>query len=318
MYCGKCGSEFKDGSTFCPKCGERVTKDSIPITEDIVTNANDIAYSNMGKSIEKCSAFAPIATILGILLTTLLNGGINTILQAADIVEFEDYYKVIVPIDGLISIIFPLLISFGFYSVFAFGVEQKIKKQFSSVVFIPPFFYLVCKLILNNLQSALSGMQIEIFDEVINFDITNVTITIYVIEFILMIIFAVVSFVCVKGCFKAVTRGGNQFSNNVISTQNQASTQITIPNNINNNQQQFYANPIMNYPINSKSNKTKLSAGLLCFFLGEFGIHRFYVGKVGTGILWLFTAGLFGIGWLIDLIVIICGGFKDSNGMDLS
>ena len=67
-----------------------------------------------------------------------------------------------------------------------------------------------------------------------------------------------------------------------------------------------------------KSQKSKTIAGLLCFFLGELGIHRFYVGKVGTGILWLCTAGLFGIGWLIDLIMIICGKFKDSNGMNLS
>lgn len=67
-----------------------------------------------------------------------------------------------------------------------------------------------------------------------------------------------------------------------------------------------------------KSQKSKTTAGLLCFFLGELGIHRFYVGKVGTGILWLCTAGLFGIGWLIDLIMIICGKFKDSSGMNLS
>lgn len=67
-----------------------------------------------------------------------------------------------------------------------------------------------------------------------------------------------------------------------------------------------------------KSRKSKTTAGLLCFFLGELGIHRFYVGKVGTGILWLCTAGLFGIGWLIDLIMIICGKFKDSSGLNLS
>ncbi len=70
------------------------------------------------------------------------------------------------------------------------------------------------------------------------------------------------------------------------------------------------------YPM--KSDKSKTTAGLLCFFLGELGIHRFYVGKVGTGILWLFTAGLLGFGWLIDFIVIICDGFKDSNGLKLS
>lgn len=60
--------------------------------------------------------------------------------------------------------------------------------------------------------------------------------------------------------------------------------------------------------------KSKVVAALLCFFLGCFGIHRFYVGKVGTGILWFLTAGWFGIGALVDFVVILCGGFRDKNG----
>ncbi len=54
---------------------------------------------------------------------------------------------------------------------------------------------------------------------------------------------------------------------------------------------------------------------LLCFFLGGLGVHRFYVGKVGTGILMLLTLGGLGIWTLIDFIVIACGNFKD--GQDL-
>ena len=53
---------------------------------------------------------------------------------------------------------------------------------------------------------------------------------------------------------------------------------------------------------------------LLCIFLGELGIHRFYVGKIGTGIIYLLTGGLFGIGWVVDLTLIIVGKFKDKEG----
>ena len=49
----------------------------------------------------------------------------------------------------------------------------------------------------------------------------------------------------------------------------------------------------------------KWIAFLLCFFLGYLGFHKFYEGKVGTGILYIFTVGLFGIGWLIDTIAIL-------------
>ncbi len=62
------------------------------------------------------------------------------------------------------------------------------------------------------------------------------------------------------------------------------------------------------------SAKSKGTAAVLCFFFGGLGVHRFYVGKAGTGILWLLTAGLFGIGSLVDFIMILCGSFKDKYG----
>ena len=64
-----------------------------------------------------------------------------------------------------------------------------------------------------------------------------------------------------------------------------------------------------------KSEKPFVPTLLLCLILGGLGIHRFYVGKVGTGILMILTLGGFGIWVLIDLIMIAVGSFKDKNGL---
>jgi len=56
---------------------------------------------------------------------------------------------------------------------------------------------------------------------------------------------------------------------------------------------------------------------LLCLLLGFLGVHRFYVGKTGTGILMLLTLGAFGIWSFIDLIMVIVGAFKDSDGLPI-
>ena len=60
-----------------------------------------------------------------------------------------------------------------------------------------------------------------------------------------------------------------------------------------------------------KSPKSYVATVLLAFFLGNLGIHRFYVGKIGTGILMLITLGGFGIWYIIDFVMIVCSKFKD-------
>lgn len=62
------------------------------------------------------------------------------------------------------------------------------------------------------------------------------------------------------------------------------------------------------------SQKSRLIAAALVLFLGVFGVHRFYVGKIGTGFIQLLTGGGFLVWMAIDLILIVLGEFSDKNG----
>lgn len=69
--------------------------------------------------------------------------------------------------------------------------------------------------------------------------------------------------------------------------------------------------------IAATSSKGFVPTLLLAFFFGFLGVHRFYVGKIGTGILMILTFGGFGIWSLIDFIMIACGKFTDKSGLEI-
>jgi hypothetical protein len=66
------------------------------------------------------------------------------------------------------------------------------------------------------------------------------------------------------------------------------------------------------------TDKRILPAAILCFFLGVFGAHRFYVGKIGSAIAMILTIGGLGIWMLIDFVLIVTGSFKDENGVRIT
>ena len=66
------------------------------------------------------------------------------------------------------------------------------------------------------------------------------------------------------------------------------------------------------------SDKSRGVALALATLLGVFGAHRFYAGKIGTGLLMAGTLGGLGVWYLYDLILVASGGFKDSEGRRIS
>lgn len=113
-----------------------------------------------------------------------------------------------------------------------------------------------------------------------------------------------------SNCGKQIA-DGTKFCPECGTSQNGAAPQQPVINVVNNNTN-TNVNKVYGYV-----HKSKWVAFFLCLFLGYFGAHRFYVGKIGTGIIWLFTFGFFGIGWILDLIFIFVGLFKDKAGQRL-
>ncbi len=65
------------------------------------------------------------------------------------------------------------------------------------------------------------------------------------------------------------------------------------------------------------SDKSRAIALVLGGVLGPFGAHRYYVGKIGTGLLQTITIGGLGFWWLYDMILITFGSFRDCDGRRL-
>ena len=72
--------------------------------------------------------------------------------------------------------------------------------------------------------------------------------------------------------------------------------------------------PAVETKMEETSPKSRLAVTLLALFLGGLGIHRFYLGKIVTGILMLITAGGLGIWALVDFIMAVAGAMKDKEG----
>lgn len=82
-------------------------------------------------------------------------------------------------------------------------------------------------------------------------------------------------------------------------------------------------NPALKQAVEAAAAKKKVSPYdwfttiLLAILVGGFGVHRFYVGKTDTGLIWLLTGGCLGFGVIYDVIMIATGQFTDGNGLPI-
>ena len=111
-------------------------------------------------------------------------------------------------------------------------------------------------------------------------------------------------------------QGYNLNGNNSYNGQN--NNQFGYQNNqFGQNMNQNYQGMPQNYQNMQTSNKSKVLSLLFCMFLGALGIHRFYLGKIGTGIIWFLTGGCFGFGVIVDFIRLCTGSMTDKHGLPL-
>lgn len=82
-------------------------------------------------------------------------------------------------------------------------------------------------------------------------------------------------------------------------------------------QQSQMPKPKRKAPRHRVSKHNKWCIFVLCVILGIFGVHRLYLKKKATGFIYLFTFGLFGVGWVFDLVMIATGNFKDEKGLPI-
>lgn len=91
----------------------------------------------------------------------------------------------------------------------------------------------------------------------------------------------------------------------ILKQETSAQPQIVINNANHNTNNNTNNNNNGVYVVGRRRTKNKWVAFFLCLCLGFLGAHKFYEGKIGIGILYLLTGGLFVIGWIIDIIILL-------------
>lgn len=298
MYCSKCGN-LLDENGACSNCD---------VTSSPVTAANPVSSNrtvSQKTSLAKCAWFAPVAVVVCCVIGFVLDH-----IQGVALSDFSDpfssatesSYHFITAVVMFVRPVMMLLISYLFYLLACSKIDKK-KSVKAVLVFLLPY-------ILYYFASVLSTISNQIFCGLwtepvsLDIDLSYISLVTGVVHIIGVIFASIISyFLCSNYLSKFDI---SEEIKNEKTEDNSVPVNTTYSPQVNNGY-------IQQNVVSQKSVKSRGTAAVLCFFFGALGIHRFYVGKIGTGLLWMFTAGLFGIGAFIDFIIIICGSFKDAD-----
>lgn len=310
MYCSQCGSQLNENG-ICPSCTANVprsTTNSTPLPA--VTSDTSYEFSPV-KPLRSCAWFGPVAVVLsGILNTIVVSGIYNSIsdrfpeIHSFGTIEAALFYFFY----SILSFTCNLPVYYGLSAIALLKQPATFRKASFTSFMIPWATFSVASTICTPFPYVISYIASDgnalTVDAIKAFTFSQAAMTIAT-----GIISAVLSYFLLSKYFGNLQQTLHTAEFEQTKAPAYTSTVST------NAAPQSAATPTY---VRTFSSKSKAAAALLCFFLGFLGVHRFYAGKVGTGILWLLTGGLFGIGSFVDFFVILFGKFKDSENRPIT
>ena len=284
MYCGSCGKEIENSAKFCPACGRQVVRKQVSTISQASATYNAPIW------------ILGIFFLIGLLLAAFIPNYINNIWYST--LSGTEYRVSSFYINALNTAI---LLSFSAMGVAVYSscCEGKHHKEAVLSLWYAVFPFGI-RTIISAVQSVAQGVLYSMIYKG-NLSLIQYSTITDVLSVITCILTACVSLLALSHIVGLKSNTSNNSASGIMNPDN--SVQV-----------HEYEEHVSTFEI---SEKGKGATALLCFFFGGLGIHRFYVGKVGTGLLWMFTGGLFGIGWIADFFVILFGGFKDSFGKSI-